>query len=299
MTNVATIISGDSFTLDQAELDQVVDAIQHSGGIIEDVKYLKPEKVADIYFAVISREEVEAILSGLLENFEIDFVVQPANGRKKQLLITDMDSTIIEQECIDEIADLLGIKPQISEITERAMNGELDFKSALRERVALLKGIAEADLQKVYDEKISLQPGAETLVRTMSENGARCVLVSGGFTFFTSRIKEACGFDIEEANILEIEGGKLSGKVREPILDSDAKLNAIKFHCEELGIAPFMSCAAGDGANDLKMLKFAGLGIAYRAKKIVADQAKYKINIPNLENILYAQGYSEEELISR
>lgn len=297
MKNVATIISGESFTLNEQELNQIVDAIQYSGGIVEDVRYISTEKVADIYFAVLGVEEANSILSNLLENFEIDFVVQPEQGRRKKLLISDMDSTIINQECIDEIADVLGIKPQIAEITERAMNGELDFKDALRERVSLLKGVSEEELLQVYNDKITIQNGAKTLVQTMAENGARCVLVSGGFTFFTSRIKQACGFHEEEANILEFEAGKLSGKVREPILDSEAKLNAIKFHCEDLGILPFMSCAIGDGANDLKMIKYAGLGVAYRAKKIVADQAKYKINIPNLENVLYAQGYSEEELI--
>lgn len=297
MTNVATIISGESFQLNEVELNHIIDAIQASGGIVEDVKYLSPEKVADIYFAVLSVNEVRDILSNLLENFEIDFFVQPPENRRKKLLISDMDSTIINQECIDEIADLLGLKEKISDITERAMNGELDFKDALRERVSLLKGVNEADLQKVFDNNITTQKGAETLVRTMASQGARCVLVSGGFTFFTSRIKDVCGFHIEEANILEIEEGKLSGKVREPILDSEAKLNAIKFHCDDIGIHPFLSCAVGDGANDLKMIKYAGLGVAYRAKKIVADQAEYKINIPNLENLLYAQGYSEEEFI--
>lgn len=298
MKNVATIISGKSFTLNEVELNHIVDAISNSGGIVEDVKYLLPEKVADIYFAILPAEEVNFILSNLLDNFDIDFIVQPSEGRRKKLLISDMDSTIINQECIDEIADVLGIKPQIAEITERAMNGELDFKDALRERVSLLKGVSEDELLQVYNDKITIQSGAETLVRTMAENGARCVLVSGGFTFFTSRIKNVCGFYAEEANILEFENGKLSGKVKEPILDSEAKLNAIKFHCEDLGVNPFMSVAVGDGANDLKMIKYAGLGVAYRAKKIVADQAQYKINIPNLENILYAQGYSRSEFIT-
>ncbi len=298
MTNIATIISGESFTLNEMELNSIIDAIQASGGIIEDVKFLKDEKVADIYFAVLPIEDVNEILSNLLENFEIDFFVQPAQGRRKKLLISDMDSTIIDQECIDEIADVLGIKPKIAEITERAMNGELDFKDALRERVSLLKGVSKAQLEEVYNNKITVQVGAETLVKTMASNGARCVLVSGGFTFFTSRIKDFCGFHIEEANILNFDDyGKLNGTVQEPILDAEAKLNAIKFHCEDIGIAPFMATAIGDGANDLKMIKYAGLGVAYRAKKIVSDQAKFKINIPNLENLLYAQGYKHSEFV--
>jgi phosphoserine phosphatase len=299
MTNIATIISGESFTLNEIELNHIVDAIQHSGGIVEDVKYLKKEKVADIYFAVLPANECNMILSNLLENFEIDFFVQPEQGRRKQLLISDMDSTIIDQECIDEIADVLGIKPQIAEITERAMNGELDFKQALKERVSLLKGVSITELEEVYNNKITVQKGAVNLVKTMSEKGARCVLVSGGFTFFTSRIKELCGFHFEEANILEFdEDKKLSGAVKQPILDAEAKLNAIKFHCEDLGINPFMSAAIGDGANDLKMIRYAGLGVAYRAKNIVSSQSQYKINIPNLENLLYAQGYSEEEFVT-
>jgi len=298
MKNIATIISGENFTLNEVELNHIIDAIQHSGGIVEDVKFLKPEKVADIYFAVLPKDEADIILANLLENFNIDFLVQPAQGRKKKLLISDMDSTIIEQECIDEIADILGIKQKIAEITERAMNGELDFKQALIERVFLLKGVSKADLSKVYENQISLQNGAQTLVKTMAENGSRCVLVSGGFTFFTSKIKEICGFHIDEANILKFdEDDNLNGEVQLPILDSEAKLNAIKFHCEDLSISPFMSLAVGDGANDLKMIKYAGLGIAYRAKEIVSKQAKYKINIPNLENLLYAQGYSENEFI--
>jgi len=298
MKNVATIISGDSFTLNEVELNHIVDAIQHSGGIIENVNYLKDEKVADIYFAVLNTDDVTDILSNLLENIDIDFFVQKVEGRRKKLLISDMDSTIIDQECIDEIADVLCIKPKIAEITERAMNGELDFKEALRERVSLLKGVSQEQLEQVLNSKITVQKGAETLVRTMAANGARCVLVSGGFTFFTSRIKEICGFHSEEANILQFDGDRLNGKVKEPILDAEAKLNAIKFHCEDIGISPFLSCAVGDGANDLKMIKYAGLGVAYRAKKIVSDQAKFKINIPNLENLLYAQGYSVEEFVT-
>jgi phosphoserine phosphatase len=297
MKNVATIIAGDSFNLNQKEADQIIDALSHSGGIVENIEWLSKDKALDIHFAVLPQDEGRDILAQLLQNFDIDFVVQSQSGRRKKLLVCDMDSTIIQQECIDEMADVLGIKPQIAAITEKAMNGELDFKAALRERVGLLKGLPENKLQEVYDNRITFMPGAKEMVATMKAGGGRAVLVSGGFTFFTSRVREQVGFDIDESNLLEVEGGKLTGKVREPILDSTSKLNALLFHAEELGIRPFMSCVVGDGANDIPMIKQAGLGIAFHAKPKVRAEATHHINIPNLRHVLYAQGYKDSEII--
>lgn len=297
MQLTATIIADDSFNLNQTEINHIVDALQHSGGIVENVSWLAENKVADIDFVLLNANEAREILVELLRPFKVDFIVQGKEGRRKKLFISDMDSTIINEECIDEIADCLGLKPQISAITERAMNGELDFKAALRERVALLKGLPESKLQEVYDNKITLMKGAKTLVQTMKSDGAKCVLVSGGFTFFTSRIKEACGFDVDESNILEIENEKLKGTVREPILDSLAKLNALKFHCEDMGVSTFMCLASGDGANDIPMIKQAGLGIAFTAKEKVRLEATHHINIPDLTHLLYAQGYKRSEFV--
>ncbi len=298
MKSVATIIAGPGFNFNQKEADQIIDALSNNGAIIENIEWLSKDKALDIFFAVLSIEEVREILAELLKPFPLDFIVQANSGRRKKLLITDMDSTIIEQECIDELADCLGIKPQISAITEKAMNGELDFKAALRERVLLLKGLKEEKLQEVYDTRITFMPGAKALVATMKAAGAKCVLVSGGFTFFTSRVREAMGFDIDESNILEIADGKLTGIVREPILDSTSKLNALLYYSEELGINPHMAAAVGDGANDIPMIKQAGLGIAFHAKDKVKREATHLLNTPDLRNILYAQGYMDEEIIN-
>lgn len=298
MKSVATIIAGESFKLNQKEADHIIDAISHSGGIVESINWLSTDKALDIHFAVLPEDECRTLLVELLQKFEIDFIVQANNGRRKKLLISDMDSTIIQQECIDEMADMLGIKPQIAAITERAMNGELDFKAALRERVGLLKGLPEAKLQEVYDTRIKYMPGAKELCATMKAHGARCVLVSGGFTFFTSRVRTEVGFDMDESNILEIAEGKLTGRVIEPILDSQSKLNALLYHCEELGIRPSNSIAIGDGANDIPMIKHSGLGIAFHAKQNVKNQAIHHINTPDLRHMLYAQGYKDSEIIS-
>lgn len=296
MKSVATIIAGESFNFNQREADEIIAALQHNGVIVENIEWLSKDKALDIFFAVVGEDEVRELLSNLLQNFEIDFIVQPNSGRRKKLLISDMDSTIINQECIDELADCLGLKPQISAITEKAMNGELDFKSALRERVGLLKGLPESKLQEVYDSRITFMKGARELVATMNANGAKCVLVSGGFTFFTSRVRNEIGFAIDESNILEIVEGKLSGRVIEPILDSTSKLNALLYHCEELGIRPYMALGVGDGANDIPMIKHSGLGVAFRAKENVKKQAKHHINIQNLRHLLYAQGYKDSEI---
>lgn len=295
--NVVTLIANpEKLALKKVEVDSVVDALAANGAIIEHVEWLAENIACDIFFAVLSQDDVRELLEQLLAAVPFDFVVQNAWGRKKKLFISDMDSTIIEQECIDELADVLGLKEKIARITERAMNGELEFKDALRERVAMLKNLPEEKLQEVYNSKISFMPGAKTLVATMKKNGAKTVLVSGGFTFFTERVRDAIGFDAQEANILEIENGKLTGKVKEPILDKTSKLNALKFYAEELGISLQTTLAAGDGANDLPMIKSAGLGVAYHAKPSVKAQAMAKIDHSDLTALLYAQGYKAEEI---
>lgn len=241
---------------------------------------------------------VRAAAEAALASWPIDVCAQPWNGRKKALLVADMDSTIIGCECIDELADFAGVKDKVALITERAMRGELDFESALRERVAMLKGLPLADLQRAYDERVRLNPGARTLVRTMTAGGARAVLVSGGFTFFTSRVAAAAGFDANRANTLTEAGDGLAGVVGEPILGREAKLAALEEEAAARGLELAQTLAIGDGANDLAMIEAAGLGVAYRAKPIVAAQADAKVDHADLTALLYFQGYREAEFVT-
>jgi phosphoserine phosphatase len=237
------------------------------------------------------REEAAKAVAGL----PVDWALTPVEGRRKKLLVADMDSTIINVECLDELADFAGIKAEIAAITERAMRGELEFEPALRERVARLKGLALTALQRTYDKRVRLNPGAATMVRTMAKHGARCVLVSGGFTFFTARVAAETGFHANRANVLLDDGSALTGLVQEPVLGRAAKLEALISEAAALGATPKDALAIGDGANDLDMIKAAGLGIAYRAKPIVAAEAHAKIAHVSLEAALFFQGYRREE----
>ena len=226
---------------------------------------------------------------------DVNLVAADLATRRKKLLVADMDSTIIGQECIDEMGDVLGIKSRIAAITERAMRGELDFEGALRERMKLLAGLSESDLQGIFDSRITLNTGARTLVATMRANGAFTALVSGGFTFFTSRVARAVGFDIDRANILETENGRLTGCVREPILGREAKLASLLSLARERDLHPVLTLAVGDGANDLAMIEAAGLGVAFRAKPVVAAEADAAIVHGDLTSLLYLQGYRKSE----
>ncbi len=227
-----------------------------------------------------------------LDGAPIDANVVPARGRRKRLLVADMDSTIIGQECIDELADMMGLKPQVAAITERAMRGEIDFAPALRERVALLEGLELSELKRVYEERITPTPGAETLIATMRAHGATSLLVSGGFTFFTGRVAARLGFDHHQANELLSAGTALTGMVAEPILGRDAKRAALLDFLDRLGIGAGDVLAVGDGANDLAMLEAAGLGVAFRAKPAVAAEADARIDHGDLTALLFLQGYA-------
>ena len=240
------------------------------------------------------RQEAAAAVAEL----PVDWALVPEAARRKKLLVADMDSTIINVECLDELADFAGIKAEIAAITERAMRGELEFEPALRERVAKLKGLVIGSLQRTYDDRVQLNRGARTLVRTMSASGARCVIVSGGFTFFTSRVAQAAGFHTHRANLLLDDGATLTGQVQEPILGRAAKLNALREEAAALGIGPNEALAIGDGANDLDMIKAAGLGIAYRAKLLVAAEAHARIDHTSLETALFFQGYARGEFVT-
>jgi phosphoserine phosphatase len=221
----------------------------------------------------------------------------PAAGRRKRLLIADMDSTIIGCECIDEIADFAGVKPRVAAITEAAMRGELDFEGALRARVALLEGLPEGDLARVYAERVRLNPGAATLARTMVATGAATALVSGGFTFFAERVAAAAGFGLFRANVLLAEGGRLTGRVAEPILGRAAKAGTLAQLCAAGGFGPDAALAVGDGANDLAMIEAAGLGVAYRAKPAVAAAADARLDHAGLDALLHLQGVPEAEWV--
>lgn len=227
----------------------------------------------------------------------IDVNCVPVEGRRKQLLIADMDSTMIPVECIDEVADFAGVRDQVVAITEPAMRGEISFEEALRARVALMAGLEAARLEDVYRERVSLNPGARALVRTMAAHGAYTALVSGGFTFFTKRVAEAAGFDENRANTLLFNDGRLTGEVAEPILGRAAKLDALQEMIARHGIGMDQALAVGDGANDLAMIGAAGLGVAFRAKPVVAAEADAQITHGDLTALLYLQGYTDAEFL--
>jgi phosphoserine phosphatase len=257
---------------------------------------LAPWEAAEWAFDKVD-DELRAEALAATAGLPVDIAILPATGRRKKLLVADMDSTIITVECLDELADFAGIKDKISAITERAMRGELDFEAALTARVAMLKGLGLDALARAYDERVKLTPGARVLVRTMAAHGARCVLVSGGFTYFTARVAKAAGFAADRANTLIDDGRVLTGAVGQPILGRQAKLQALKEEAAALGAAPGDALAIGDGANDLDMIRAAGLGLAFRAKPIVAAEADAEINHANLRAALFFQGYRAAEFV--
>ena len=228
----------------------------------------------------------------------LDINLIATEKRRKKLLVADMDSTIINVECLDELADMAGLKPQIAAITERAMRGELEFEAALRERVGMLKGLSLSALEKTYAERVRLNPGAKSLLATMCANGAHTMLVSGGFGYFTQRVAQAAGFHVERGNTLLDDGKNLTGEVGMPILGRQAKLDALEEAATRLKLDFAETLAVGDGANDLAMIQRAGLGVAYHAKPVVAQAAGAAINHNDLTALLYLQGYSDDEIVT-
>ncbi|UDL96410.1 phosphoserine phosphatase SerB [Lichenihabitans sp. PAMC28606] len=262
--------------------------------------WLAPAEAADIAFT--PGDETMSAVKSRLEHWgrshEIDVFVQPQATRRKGLLLADMDSTLIGQECIDELADFAGLKAHVSAITERAMRGEIAFEPALRERVGLLAGLPVSIVATVLAERITLTPGARMLVQTMRAHGAYCALVSGGFTLFTGPVAERLGFDENRGNVLLIKDGTLTGQVADPILGREAKLHALIELRDRLGLTADATMAVGDGANDLAMLGEAGFGVAFHAKPAVAAAAHGRIDHGDLSALLYAQGYTAADIVS-
>ncbi|MGJ8563446.1 MAG: phosphoserine phosphatase SerB [Alphaproteobacteria bacterium] len=276
---------------DRAVFDKALGLVPRAANI----RILSEGKAFDCEIgADISQDALAALLSAA--KISADICMQPLSGRKKSLLICDMDSTLIGQECIDELADFAGVKDRVSAITEKAMRGEIGFDGALTERVGLLKDLPLSALQTCFEKRIRLNAGARTLAQTMKANGAKTVIVSGGFTFFTGRIAELAGFDAHQANTLIDDGAALTGEAGSPILGRQAKLDALNAYAEDLG-GPASALAIGDGANDLAMITAAGLGIAYYAKPAVAAAAHCAIGCTDLTTALYFQGYSDAEFV--
>lgn len=256
-------------------------------------RWLDPEIAAE--FAIARRPDDEAAVWSELQQAGIDLVIQPQAGRRKSILLADMDSTMIEQECIDELADMAGVGPRVAQITARAMNGELNFSESLIERVGLLSGLSESVIAGVLDSRITLAAGGRELVATMRAHGGYTALVSGGFTAFTGPVAQKLGFDEHRANRLLAENGMLSGQVATPILGREAKVQALREIAAMRGTTPDQVIAVGDGANDLDMLHLAGTGVALHAKPAVAAQARIRINHGDLTALLYLQGYHRDD----
>ncbi|PSC05246.1 phosphoserine phosphatase SerB [Alsobacter soli] len=297
---VATLVSHpERPALSDALLRRVAQVLPGAGephmlnpGVAADVPFRAPPASGDApYDATAQAERVRTALDGE----PVDVIVQPAATRRKRLFLADMDSTMIGQECIDELADFVGLKDKVSAITERAMRGELAFEPALRERVGLLAGLDVAVVDRIIAERITLTPGGSALVRTIRRDGGYAALVSGGFTLFTGPISATIGFDEHRSNVLIAEEGKLVGRVQEPILGKEAKLATLVELRNRFGLAHLDTLAVGDGANDLAMLNEAGLGVAFRAKPAVAAAAHARVEHADLTALLYAQGYRREE----
>ena len=276
--------------LDPALVDSLRNAL--GGGTIT---WLSPDEAAEFPLEAppANLAEIRASIAEMA-----DLNVLPEANRRKRMLLADMDSTMIQQECIDELAEEAGVGAHVKEITARAMNGELDFEGALIERVALLKGLPESVIDKVVETRISLMPGGKTLLATMHAAGGHCVLVSGGFTAFTARVSALLGFDENRANTLLIEGGELTGEVGRPILGREAKVQALEEITARRDLSTCDVIAVGDGANDLGMLTRAGLGVALHAKPSVQAQCDLRVNHGDLSALLYLQGYAKGDFVT-
>lgn len=300
MENVLTLITDPARGgLDDSTVQAARDVLKGLGAQVGSPNWLDEGVAVDLPFWDAEPDHADACVRKVVEQAGVaaDVVAQAVADRRKMLLVADMDSTIVTGETLDELADYAGLKDRIAAITARAMNGELDFKEALRERVGMLKGLPADTLEQCFT-RVEYTPGAETLVRTMAANDAYCILVSGGFRFFTSRVAAHCGFHMDLSNDFIIDDGKLAGTVVEPILDRDTKLQTLIGAAAERRLPLSRTLAVGDGANDLDMIKAAGLGVAFHAKPSVAAEARVRIDHGDLTALLYAQGYRKSEFVA-
>jgi phosphoserine phosphatase len=296
--NVLVLISSPAHpALNDGAVSAAADVLRARGAKVGTPDWLAPEIACDLPFD----GPFDGPLDGPGDSVAmtaIDAVAIPAVGRRKKLFVADMESTMIENEMLDELADFLGLRERIAAITARAMNGEIDFAGALAERVGLLKGLPVTRLDEAA-QRIRYMPGGATLVATMKKHGAHCALVSGGFTHFTSLVKRALGFELDIANVLEHDGRVLAGTAAQPILGKEAKLATLQRLAAEHGLSPADAMSVGDGANDLPMLKHAGLGVAFHAKPAVAAQVPARIDHGDLTALLYLQGYRSSDFVER
>ena len=296
MIAVVTLIAAESGgPLSPKLVEAARDALAGAGAVVGAPDWLAPGVACDLAVMNLTPAAAEPLLRERLRHAPIDWAVQPPEGRRKAILLADMESTIIAEEMLDELADALGLRAEIAAITSRSMAGELDFAASLRERVARLAGLPAAALDEAAT-RMTLNPGAATLIATSKAHGIHTVLVSGGFTRFAEPIAARCGFDEVAANRLSIENGRVAGTVAEPILDRAAKRTTLERVAAERGLGPAAVCAVGDGANDVDMLRAAGLGVAYRAQPAARGAARVRIDHGDLTALLYLQGYRQSEL---
>jgi phosphoserine phosphatase len=296
--SVVTLLAARGGDALSAAVDTARQSLAKLGARLAPSDWLSPGRVCDIPFDDLAPDQADAgVRAALGDGAAIDVMAQHTAGRRKRLLVADMEATIIANEMLDELAEIRGIQAQIADITRRAMNGEIEFAGALRERVGLLKDMPESALAEA-GARIRINPGAASLVATMRKHGAYTALVSGGFRIYADRIRRELGFDIAVANELLVDGGKLSGRVKEPILGKEAKLATLTLLAVERHLTLEDAVAVGDGANDLPMIEAAGMGIAYHAKPIVAAAARLRVDHNDLTALLYAQGYRDDEFVT-
>jgi len=296
MDHVLTLIAPPG-ALTHAQASVVRTALEALGAAVGSATWLAEGEAADLPFTALATEQAQAAARAALGGAAVDAIAQTVVGRRKKLLLADMDGTIVPTETLDELAAEAGAGERVAAITKRSMNGEIDFAAALTERVALLRDLPVAALDAVW-ARTTLSPGAAAMIATMRAAGACCVLVSGGFTFFTQRVAATARFDTQHANTLEVADGRLTGRVVPPILDRDAKLAILKREAVALGVALADTVAVGDGANDLAMLGAAGLGVAYRAKPVVATAARARLDHADLRGVLFAQGFRAADIVA-
>ena len=299
MTHVLTVIAPPGTSTLEGRFPQTLSSVlERAGAQVGDFEWLAPNEAGDLPFAGLVPARAVALARAALPDQPFDLAAQPREKRRKELFLADMESTIIAEEMLDRMAERVGIAEEVSDITRRAMAGELDFEEALRARVSLMAG-QPAQILEELAEQMTLNPGALTLLRTLRRHGVHCVLVSGGFSIFANRIRKTCGFDDSRSNHIIIEKDRIRGDLSEPILDGRAKAAILREICHQRDLEPLQAAAVGDGANDLLMLQAAGLGVSYRGKPILRRNAPFCVDHGDLTALLYLQGYPRDDFVTR